>query len=302
MKKYISSVLCILLLSALLAGCSCSHSWKDANCEIPKTCTQCGRTEGAPLGHVWQAATCENAKTCEVCGKTDGEAKGHQWVDVTCEEAQHCTVCHQVMGEPLGHVWADATTEAPKTCRVCMATEGDRIITDPRFTTEACKALFGTWKGEYVIDGRQELELLELELPDEENLEYTAYMTYTFCNDGTFQIHISFEAESYFRVVRLVSIEMLYDQYAQQGMNREQADAYHFNMTGMNVAAAVDAQIAGANIRDYDQALEMVYYVQGSKIYAALTWDDEMEPEEYTLRDGKLYMVEDDMEMEKQAD
>ena len=27
------------------------HSWKDADCLNPKTCTVCGKTEGSALGH-----------------------------------------------------------------------------------------------------------------------------------------------------------------------------------------------------------------------------------------------------------
>ena len=49
------------------------HSWTDADCDSPKTCSACGKTEGAALGHSWLAATTEAPKTCDRCGKTEGD-------------------------------------------------------------------------------------------------------------------------------------------------------------------------------------------------------------------------------------
>ena len=39
-------------------------------------------------GHTWQNATCEAPKTCSTCNKTDGKAMGHNYVD------KYCTVCN----------------------------------------------------------------------------------------------------------------------------------------------------------------------------------------------------------------
>ena len=95
-RKISCLVLALVLLMTLLTGCQCKHEWEEANCKAPKTCAQCGETEG------------EKTKD---------------------------------------HKWEDATTEAPKTCSVCGETEGEKINTDERFTTAACKDLFGTWNG-----------------------------------------------------------------------------------------------------------------------------------------------------------
>ena len=59
---------------------TCSHNWKAATCDAPKTCTKCGATEGEALGHNWQAATCTKPKTCTRCKLTDGEALGHDFI------------------------------------------------------------------------------------------------------------------------------------------------------------------------------------------------------------------------------
>ena len=62
----------------------CTHIWKSATCENPKTCSLCSKTEGEALGHSWEAATCVNPKTCSVCGKTNGEPLGHTTSNGEC--------------------------------------------------------------------------------------------------------------------------------------------------------------------------------------------------------------------------
>ena len=54
-----------------------------ATCTAPATC-ECGATQGEALGHTWVDATCTDPKTCSVCGETEGEALGHEYVDGKC--------------------------------------------------------------------------------------------------------------------------------------------------------------------------------------------------------------------------
>ena len=152
MKKRYGLFGMLVLMCLLLAACGCKHEWKDANCEMPKTCTLCGKTEGEKLEHQWKDATCESPKTCALCQKTEGEALGHlyppvetsceepltcdrcgkperearphTWKDATCTEPRSCMSCWMTEGEPLGHSWQEATCEAPKTCTLCGLTEG----------------------------------------------------------------------------------------------------------------------------------------------------------------------------------
>lgn len=49
-----------------------THKWVDATCTEPKTCSECGATEGDPLGHDWKDATATEPKTCSRCGATEG--------------------------------------------------------------------------------------------------------------------------------------------------------------------------------------------------------------------------------------
>ncbi len=101
MKK---KLFCLLMAAALLlSGCCMSHEWADADCDTPKTCTKCDKTEGEALGHSWADADCDTPKTCAVCGETEGEALGHSWADATCEAAKTCTVCGATEGEALPH-------------------------------------------------------------------------------------------------------------------------------------------------------------------------------------------------------
>ena len=59
------------------------HSFSDATCTAPKTCS-CGATEGAANGHTWKDATCSDPKTCTVCGTTSGLTAGHNFSDGKC--------------------------------------------------------------------------------------------------------------------------------------------------------------------------------------------------------------------------
>jgi hypothetical protein len=124
-KGTILTLFMTILLCSGLTGCGHTHEWKDATCTEPKTCTECGKTEGSPLGHTWTVATCTAPKTCTVCGETEGTALAHTWVEATCTTPKTCTVCGETEGTALGHTWQDATCTTPKTCTVCGETEGE---------------------------------------------------------------------------------------------------------------------------------------------------------------------------------
>jgi len=87
----------------------------------------CGKELEAALGHTWVDADCTTPKTCSVCKVTEGEALGHTWADADCTTPKTCSVCKVTEGEALGHTWADADCTTPKTCSVCKATEGEAL-------------------------------------------------------------------------------------------------------------------------------------------------------------------------------
>lgn len=102
----------------------CSHTYKDATCTAPRTCSKCGVTEGSAAGHDWSDATCTAPKTCKTCKATEGSAAGHSYKDATCTTPKTCSKCHATEGTAIGHNWSNATCAAPKTCTKCGTMEG----------------------------------------------------------------------------------------------------------------------------------------------------------------------------------
>ena len=73
MKKKHISLLLIAAMVLTLCACGHQHTWVEATCTDPKTCAECGATEGEPLGHQLSEATYWEAPTCSVCGAVEGE-------------------------------------------------------------------------------------------------------------------------------------------------------------------------------------------------------------------------------------
>lgn len=119
-----------LTLAALSLLCGChEHSWTEATCLVPATCTECGKVEDETLAdHTWVDATCSTPKTCSVCALTEGEPLAHTWIEANCGAPKTCSTCNLIEGEPVGeHIWTEATCEAPRTCTVCGSTEGQKL-------------------------------------------------------------------------------------------------------------------------------------------------------------------------------
>ncbi|MEE0181197.1 MAG: Ig-like domain-containing protein [Anaerovoracaceae bacterium] len=70
------------------------HTWKDATCTVPKTCSVCNTTEGSALGHKYETAWSKDADKhwhkCSACGdKTNEET--HSWDKGTVTIQPGCT-------------------------------------------------------------------------------------------------------------------------------------------------------------------------------------------------------------------
>ena len=127
-RKVVTVLLCgVLLVLFSACGSKHEHTWKDASCTEPKTCTECGATEGEASEHMWVDATCEVPRTCSKCGETEGSPIEHSWTDATCIEPETCSICGDTKGEPLGHDLSSATFDTPATCKVCGITEGGKL-------------------------------------------------------------------------------------------------------------------------------------------------------------------------------
>ena len=80
MKNIFRTLIAIMSLALVLvvfASCEfpsleCEHSWADATCMLPKTCSLCGATDGEALGHDEEVLQGKDA-TCTEAGLTDGK-------------------------------------------------------------------------------------------------------------------------------------------------------------------------------------------------------------------------------------
>lgn len=72
MKKLFYLSVLFLITSAILSGCCLKHTWTDATCDNPMTCSKCGETEGDALGHNMSIPVILNTetmeRTCTTCG------------------------------------------------------------------------------------------------------------------------------------------------------------------------------------------------------------------------------------------
>lgn len=291
MKKRILLLALVLVCAMALSACGCKHeTWLDADCVTPKTCAECGETEGAPLGHTWAAATCLTPKTCEVCGETEGEALGHTWVDADCVNPKTCSACKETEGEALGHIWLEATTEAPETCETCGETQGERIISDPRFTTAACQPLFGTWVGEVTIPGSVLGEPLD-QYVDELPVDVTLVLN----NDGTMtMIVLPKDEEQMVDIMIQFTKDLIYAELASSGLSEAEIDAAMEQTYGMSMDDYIRSEMENMELEEYFTQTG-VYYVDGDKLYLGESWDDVLESDTFELEDGVLYLPLDDV-------
>lgn len=299
---------CVFLLAACclfgLAGCSCDHEWAPATCTAPKTCTICGEAEGDVLGHVWVDATCTTVKTCSRCGRTSGDPLGHSWIEADCENPKTCTACGTQVGSALGHVWEEATTDAPKTCTVCGAEEGERILTDARFTTDSTRDLWGRWEAAVSLS-EKDLDAYHYN----GTLEGTFWME--FDNAGGVSTGFVLADEETFRAAMAeCSADFVYDQAAEDGADQEEADAVARALHGMDVEEYLLEQQKDIPAEELIEQLltesdygggwigSFVYCIQDGKLYIDTEWKDDLR--EITWEQiGTTILLENFLELKK---
>ena len=117
-----------------------THTYSDATCETPATCTECSETTGSALGHI---DTNKDHKCDRNCGKTDMGAHADSATDAdhVCDygcgvvleacsdktgDGDHkCDICGKA--DVTSHTYSDATCETPATCTECNATTGEAL-------------------------------------------------------------------------------------------------------------------------------------------------------------------------------
>lgn len=99
MKKKMYIPILLAILSLVLCACGGHvHNWKSATCTIPRTCLECGETEGSPLRHQWRDANCSTPKTCTICNEVEGRALGHELEPATYNNPAKCKICRATEG------------------------------------------------------------------------------------------------------------------------------------------------------------------------------------------------------------
>ena len=126
------------------------HTWQEATCTAPKTCSVCSETEGEALGHntegvIWSSDADYHWKDCKVCG-ADQEVAAHDQNDTAHNDTHHwkeCSVCGKTIGEQLAHSVVDGKCE----CGVLFATSNVELTSIPDAID-----LSGTTKNKYTTE------------------------------------------------------------------------------------------------------------------------------------------------------
>ena len=89
----------ISLAQTVISKDTVEHTWKDATCTAPKTCTVCGATTGDPAPHTpadgWKSDKDGHWKACKDCGTVIGEKIAHtpDRTEADYENPVLCTEC-----------------------------------------------------------------------------------------------------------------------------------------------------------------------------------------------------------------
>jgi hypothetical protein len=134
----------------------CSHSYKDATCVAPKTCSKCGATEGGLGEHHYQNGVCTDCGDVEIITHSFETGTGYA-ITVSSDEV----ICYQISASEL--LYDLCTTEKPA--------QGYFKFRENNGTTYYSPAPSWGWLtiSSYTISGRTvqlkfESETMELEL------------------------------------------------------------------------------------------------------------------------------------------
>lgn len=109
---------CGLMLLGLATGCSNKNtvlddtSLQEVSVAEATMEDMAGTVEEDPCaanGHTWIEATCTEPKTCSICRESEGEALGHEWLENTpnYQQAKTCERCGETEGSPLEAVYEE---------------------------------------------------------------------------------------------------------------------------------------------------------------------------------------------------
>ena len=120
------------------------HNFGDGEigCNDSATCYTCGETVEA-VGHDWIPANCQSPKTCKNCGLSEGIPADHVLSEATCVEPAVCTICGHDTDIYASHIL---------TQECVIVTEGDKKIEQITFWCTVCDEQFPLNSHDY-LDG-----------------------------------------------------------------------------------------------------------------------------------------------------
>lgn len=107
----------ITLAQTVISKDTVAHTWKDATCTAPKTCTVCGATVGEPAPHTpadgWKSDKDGHWKACKDCGTVIGRKDAHNpdRNEADYENAVKCSDCDWEIEPKLAD--SDVTVKIP---------------------------------------------------------------------------------------------------------------------------------------------------------------------------------------------
>ncbi len=169
-----------------------THEYASATCTDPKTCIECGATEGEALGHKFTNA-CD--KFCNRCSYT--RMIKHDYKAATCTKAKTCKVCGKTSGSKLGHTYKKVVTKATTTANgkiknVCTRCD----YTASKVTTVYKASKVSLSKTTYTYDGKVKKPTLTVKDSKGNKIASSNY-TVTYASGrktvGTYKVTVKFK-------------------------------------------------------------------------------------------------------------
>ena len=122
-----------------------NHDWKDATCEAPKTCGNCGETEGDALGHDYNEGVCGN------CGEADPDYEKPEEPTVPSTPVKPSKPnWTNIFNKWFGNWWGNGDDEEEKCDHSYKAVVTDPTCTEKGYTTHTCSKCGDSYKDSYV--------------------------------------------------------------------------------------------------------------------------------------------------------
>lgn len=214
-KRKILTIIGIAFLCLSFSSCkkksACEkngHSWVDATCTTPKTCSVCNKTNGDVLEHNLNKIETVNP-TCTLdgydlykCTNCDYEKKetilsiGHSLIydtnnnDLTCtsdivtiESCENCDYEKEIITPATGHKWVNATWSAPKHCSMCKLVELEPTLYKEYLSIGESTTIY--------FEGFDDLSMFNIEISDDSIISIDEFGKITSLNKGVTNISFS---------------------------------------------------------------------------------------------------------------